>query len=103
MAVMKDQQPSTRPAGPDKREPQGNTLPAQGETQHPVPRRQYERDESADSQVADAPTMGEIGRVARQDAERGVADTSKGSELDRTYQKQKDEDLSRGEPRASRR
>ena len=96
---MKDQNPtSTRPAGPDRPAadaPQPNTLPVQGETQHPVPRRQYERDESADSQVGGGPAVKDIGRLARRDAERGIPDTSKGAELDRTYDKLR-EDLPDG-------
>ncbi|MBL0421427.1 hypothetical protein JI739_13790 [Ramlibacter sp. AW1] len=84
-----DPRSSTNPARPDRPTSQGNTQPAQGETQQPVPRRQYERDQSADSQVADNPSMGSIGRIAQTDAERGVADTSKGKELDETYQRQK--------------
>ncbi|MEJ7931608.1 hypothetical protein WG922_16660 [Ramlibacter sp. AN1015] len=89
---MKDQRPaeSTRPAGPDVppgAAPQPNTMPAQGETQQPVPRRQYERDQSADSQVADEPSMQDIGRIARKDAARGIPDTTKGAEMDATYEK----------------
>lgn len=75
-----------RPPGkPDA--PQGNTLPAQGEKQEGVPRMPHERDESADSQQRMEPSNERMGRLAKKDAERGVADTSKGAELDATYDK----------------
>ncbi len=67
--------------------PQGNTVPAQGETQDGVPRMPHERDESADSQARMEPSNQRMGQLARKDAERGVADTSKGAELDATYDK----------------
>ena len=65
----------------------GNTTMAQGETQHAVPRMPYERDESADEQPAMEPSNARVGRAAQADAQRGVADTSKGAELDATYDK----------------
>ncbi|TFY98120.1 hypothetical protein [Ramlibacter rhizophilus] len=101
---MKDQNPtSTAPRGPERpaaKAPQPNTLPAQGETQQPVPRRAFERDESADSQVADEPSMKEIGRVAKRDADRGIPDTTRGAELDRTYDKLR-EDLPDGQKKST--
>jgi|GEM_PF-1694224 len=84
-----------RPTGtPDA--PQGNTLPAQGESQQGVPRMPHERDESADSQAKMEPSNERMGHLARKDAERGVADTTKGAELDATYDKLR-EDLPDGE------
>jgi hypothetical protein len=65
----------------------GNTTMAQGENQHPVPRMPYERDESADEQTKMEPSNERVGRAAQADAQRGVADTSKGAELDATYDK----------------
>lgn len=65
----------------------GNTQAAQGEDQHGVPRMPHERDESADSQPRQEPSNERIGRIAQADAERGVADTTKGAELDATYDK----------------
>lgn len=86
---MKDPTHPTEPADAERPAagvPQPNTLPAQGEKQQPVPRREYERDESADSQVADEPSMKDIGRIAQRDADRAIPDTTKGAELDRTYE-----------------
>lgn len=65
----------------------GNTTMAQGENQHPVPRMPHERDESADQQPTMEPSSGRVGRAAQADSERGVADTTKGAELDATYDK----------------
>ena len=65
----------------------GNTTMAQGENQHPVPRMPHERDESADQQPKMEPSNERVGRAAQADTERGVADTSKGAELDATYDK----------------
>ncbi|AEG94705.1 hypothetical protein [Ramlibacter tataouinensis] len=77
--------------------PQSETLPAQGETQEAVPRMPHERDESAGStQPRAEPSAERVGRIAQQDAERGVADTSKGAELDATYDRLR-EDLPDGE------
>lgn len=64
----------------------GNTETAQGENQHPVPRT-FEHDQSADSQQPGDPSQERVGRIAQRDANRGVADTSKGAELDATYDK----------------
>jgi hypothetical protein len=83
---MKDPTHPPRPANPQGRAPQPDTLPAQGEKQQPAPRRtDYEHDESAASQVADEASMKDIGRIAKDDADRGIPDTTKGAELDRTY------------------
>jgi hypothetical protein len=74
----------------------GDTQMEQGETQRGVPRMPHERDESADSQAKAEPSHERIGRVAKKDADRGVADTTKGAELDATYDKLR-EDLPDGE------
>lgn len=73
----------------------GNTTMAQGETQRAVPRMPHERDESADQQPKMEPSSDRVGRAAQKDAERGVADTTKGAELDATYDKLR-EDLPDG-------
>ena len=73
----------------------GNTTMAQGEKQRPVPRMPHERDESADQQPTMEPSNERVGRAAQADTERGVADTSKGAELDATYDKLR-EDLPDG-------
>jgi hypothetical protein len=65
----------------------GNTIPVQGETQDRVPRMPHERDESADSQEADEPSNKRMGQLAHDDMEKGLVDTSKGRELDKTYDK----------------
>ena len=74
----------------------GDTRMQQGETQRPVPRMPHERDESADAQARAEPSQEHIGRVAKKDADRGVADTTKGAELDATYDKLR-EDLPDGQ------
>ena len=74
----------------------GDTQMQQGETQRPVPRMPHERDESADAQAKAEPSQDHIGRVATKDADRGVADTTKGAELDATYDKLR-EDLPDGQ------
>lgn len=85
---MHNRMTSRRRRPPGKTDgPQGNTLPAQGETQEGVPRMPHERDESADSQKRMEPSNERMGRMGRKDAERGVADTTKGAELDATYDK----------------
>ena len=63
----------------------GNTTMAQGENQQPVPRMPHERDESADSQPKMDASHERVGHAAQDDAERGVQDTTKGAELDATY------------------
>ena len=65
----------------------GNTTTVQGEDQRRVPRAPHERDESADAQAAAEPSQERVAQKARDDAERGVADTTKGAELDATYDK----------------
>lgn len=72
-------------AGPAGKEPQGITRPAQGPTQEPQPRMQYERDQSSDSQASEEPSQRRVGQLAHDDVERGVVDTSKGEALDETY------------------
>ena len=59
---------------------QGNTVPAQGETQtqHKVPRMPHERDESADSQASVEPSARRVGGQAHEDVERGLVDTDRG-------------------------
>jgi hypothetical protein len=73
-----------RPASSPK---QGNTVPAQGETQEKVPRMPHERDESADSQAPQEPSGKRMGQQAHDDMERGLVDTDKGPALDATYDK----------------
>ena len=79
---------------PESRE--GNTTTAQGENQHPVPRMPHERDESVDSQPGQEPSHRRVGKAGHADAERGVADTTKGAELDATYDQLR-EDLPDGD------
>ena len=79
----------------------GNTSTAQGENQHEVPRMPHERDESADSQPSNEPSHRRVGRKGQADAERGVADTTKGAELDATYDRLR-EDLPDGEKKFRR-
>ena len=74
----------SRPAGKASR---GETRPAQGPAQEPVPRMPHERDESADSQTADEPSAKRMGKLGHDDLERGLVDTDKGPVLDRTYDK----------------
>ena len=79
-------------SGADKTAPaaQGNTIPAQGETQDRVPRMPHERDESADSQPRLEPSAKRLGEQAHEDLAQGLVDTSKGPELDATYDKMRD-------------
>jgi hypothetical protein len=79
----------------------GNTTMAQGENQHPVPRAPHERDESADQQPSMEPSNARVGRAAQADAQRGVADTTKGAELDAAYDKLR-EDVPDGEKKFRR-
>jgi hypothetical protein len=74
-------------AGPQAKEPQGITRPAQGPTQQPEPRMQYERDQSSDSQTADEPSQARMGKIAHDDLERGLVDTDKGPVIDEAYEK----------------
>lgn len=75
------------PAGPEGSESQGITRRAQGPAQQPKPRQPDERDESSDAQASDEPSQQRMGEIARRDVERGVVDTSRGEQLDETYQK----------------
>jgi hypothetical protein len=69
----------------------GQTTPVQGETQERAPRAPHERDESADSQQQHGePSAQEVGELGRQDVERGVRDTTKQSELEKTYDRLSD-------------
>ena len=70
---------------------QGNTVPAQGETevQDKVPRLPHEHDESADSQPSREPSGQRVGAAAYRDLARGAMDTSKAPELNRAYGKLK--------------
>jgi hypothetical protein len=67
----------------------GNTVTTQGETTVPrvKPRAPHERDESADSQAADSPEIDRMGEIAHDSAAQGHEDTTKGQELDATYQR----------------
>ncbi len=76
---------------PDADANKGNTVPAQGETQGPVPRLPHERDESADSQAAQEQSGERVGKQAHEDIERGLVDTDKGPVLDETYEKVRDD------------
>jgi hypothetical protein len=77
------------PHSPDAAKAQkrkGDTLPAQGPAQQPVPRMPHERDESADSQGSVEPSAKRMGRIAHDDIERGLVDTDKGPPLQETYE-----------------
>ena len=74
----------------------GNTRPAQGPAQQPVPRMPHERDESADSQPPGEPSTQRMGALAHDDMERGLVDTDKGPALDRTYEQLR-KDMPNGE------
>ena len=65
----------------------GNTESAQGENQAPKARTPNERDESSDSQAADNASARRMGQLAHDDVEAGKKDTTKGVELDATYQR----------------
>lgn len=82
-------QPPTGPGGdrPDPDPKSGNTTLVQGETQRRVPRMPHERDESADGQARAEPSNRRVGERAHGDAQRGVADTTRGAELDAAYEK----------------
>ncbi|MGZ5271611.1 MAG: hypothetical protein ACXWC6_13425 [Ramlibacter sp.] len=85
MRESKTQQPDTGAGSNQPRSGAGDTQPVQGERQQGVPRMPHERDESADSQPGGEPSGREKGRAAQADVERGVQDTTKGGELDDTY------------------
>ncbi len=82
---------SPSPRSEEEREPDsarvkhGDTVVAQGETQSPKPRSPHEHDQSVDSQAADNPGMGRVGKMAHDDLAEGLQDTTKGQELDATY------------------
>lgn len=82
-------EPPTAPGGdqPDPHPKSGNTTMVQGETQERVPRMPHERDESADQQARMEPSNHRVGERAHGDAQRGVADTTRGAESDATYEK----------------
>jgi hypothetical protein len=74
------------PADEASTPPQGQTLPQQAErTPERVPRAPHERDESADSQSAGDPADQAKGALAHDDVMEGRRDTTKGAELDATY------------------
>ncbi|MBA2965689.1 MULTISPECIES: hypothetical protein [Ramlibacter] len=73
-------------AGADRPDARRNdTVTQQGEDRHGTPRLPHERDESADQQASTEPSGRRMARAGRADVERGVTDTSKGAELDATY------------------
>ena len=95
MSRMKEERHDTpRPS-------EGNTVMSQGENQAPKARMPHERDESADSQPGQEPSHQRVGQKAQADAQRGVADTTKGAELDATYDKLR-EDVPDGEKKFRR-
>ena len=63
----------------------GNTVTAQGENQAPKAQEPFERDESAQSQSADASNIRRMGEIAHAAAESDQQDTTKAQELDATY------------------
>ena len=65
----------------------GNTVTAQGENQAPKARTPNERDESSDSQAGENASARRMGKIAHDDVEDGLRDTTKGAELDATYQR----------------
>jgi hypothetical protein len=77
----------TRRKRPEAAASQGNTVPAQGETQDQVPRTPNEHDESADSQAAEQSSGERIGKQAQEDVERGLVDTDKGPVIEQAYDK----------------
>ncbi len=81
----RDQAPAEPPG-----KPHGKTVAAQGEMQEPVPRMPHERDESADQQVA-MPAPDPVGRLAHEDASRGLPDTSRADQSDETYHRLRQE------------
>jgi hypothetical protein len=86
MPQMKEERQEPPPAA------RGNTETAQGETRSPIPRPRepHERDESADSQGADASEIRRMGEIAHGSAERGEQDTTRGAELDDTYHRMRE-------------
>lgn len=85
---MHNRIPSRRRQGVTKaRARQGDTVPAQGDTQERVPRMPHERDESADSQASSEPSGRRMAQAGREDIERDVVDTDTGPVLNETYEK----------------
>ena len=68
----------------------GNTEVAQGENQAPKAREPHERDESADSQKADAESIRRMGALAHESQAAGQRDTTKGVEMDQTYHRMRE-------------
>ena len=68
---------------------EGNTVMQQGENQAPKARMPHERDESADSQAAQAASTQRMGQIAHDDVVEGQPDTDKGPALDAAYERQK--------------
>ncbi len=85
MSRMKEERDSPPPPS------RGNTETAQGENQAPKARTPNERDESSDSQSAESASIRRMGEIAHDDAEDGLKDTTKGAELDATYQRVRQE------------
>lgn len=93
--------------GPRPHEGRDQTRTAQGETQDPVPREPFERDESSDDAGEPTALDQHRGRLAHQDLERGVADTSRSVETDATYHRMRqgpgtEEGATAGAPRPER-
>jgi hypothetical protein len=74
--------------GGDKPDARANdTVMQQGENQHGVPRMPHERDESADQEGQQEPSAHRMASAGQKDVEAGRTDTSKGVELEATYDK----------------
>jgi hypothetical protein len=83
---MAERMTSGSAAGSDRPDARRNdTEPAQGQRQREVPRMPHEHDESADSQAGGDASSRSKGEAAYADVERGVADTTRGGEMDATY------------------
>jgi len=80
---------TSRPRDPGRKA--GRTTPAQGENSTPqkVPRLPHERDASADSQARGEASSEKMGEQAHRDIQRGLVDTGRGPEMDRTYRRVK--------------
>jgi hypothetical protein len=74
---------------PEATPSRGDTVSQQGMTtrQERVPRQPHELDESADQQPREEPSASRVGQAAHDSLEQGHMDTTKGAELDRTYDK----------------
>lgn len=70
---------------------EGRTKPRQGDTQvmKPVPRLPHERDESSDSHDDGEPRP--LMRKAHDDVAQGRVDTDRGTPMNETYERQKEE------------